>query len=273
VKKEETTTETKEEAVVKEEEPQPVTKRVWKGLDPIVDIRDKDIQTSLNDFYGLKADALDIEKNFVTRTPEGAKPKRIYYISESIRKILDDDARGQLRISSVGVKIFEKQASSNVKVAYRITQDGLPAILPLMTKQIFRPSLKEFVLLLKERTLVIPEAPPGVEGPKTEEGGETKSYIQQEHMMKRARVVDDGSLTQLRDVWMGCCVAMMRQKDAEDLGFIFNGKPLTISCWRGKITVNLLTSKNETDQVLEKFPEDLKAIKVEELEQTTTAEA
>ena len=33
---------------------------------------------------------------------------------------------------------------------------------------------------------------------------------------------------------------------------MFDGKPLAISCWRGTITVNLLTTKNETEQLLEK---------------------
>ena len=153
-----------------------------------------------------------------------------------------------------------------------------------MTKQIFRPTLEEFVSLLKHRTLVVPDPPPGLpveqaappaevkpeenvkeevkEEGKAVDGSEAKkedgnteegSYIKKQHMMDRAKVSDEATLNDLKDVHMGCCVAMLRQEDAEKLGFIFNGKPLAISCWRGKITINLLTNKNETDQIREKF--------------------
>ena len=117
--------------------------------------------------------------------------------------------------------------------------------------------------LLRERTLVIPDPPPGYEPPKAEEGGDASEggdggYIKKQHMLERASVEDPGTLEQMKSINMGCCVAMMKDEDAERLGFVFDGKPLAISCWRGTITVNLLTSKIETDQLLDKFPKELR---------------
>ena len=110
----------------------------WKGIDPVVPVDDEEIKRSLRDFYGIEEKDFDIGKAFVTRTPRGSMPKRIYYVSDSIRKILDEDRDQDIRITSVGVKIFEKQTAKHVNTKYRITQEGLPAVLPLMTKQIFR---------------------------------------------------------------------------------------------------------------------------------------
>merc|ERR1712113_1094671 len=83
-------------------------------------------------------------------------------------------------------------------------------------------------------------------------------------MLSKPSIEDEETLKHFRDIYMGCCVAMMRDEDAEKYGFIFNGKPLSISCWRGKITVNLLASKNETEQILEKFPSEFKKVKAKE---------
>lgn len=40
--------------------------------------------------------------------------------------------------------------------AYRISQDGLPVILPHITKQILRPTATEMLRILKERYVVVP---------------------------------------------------------------------------------------------------------------------
>ena len=169
-------------------------------------------------------------------------------------------------------------------------------MLPLLTKQVFTPTLEEYMSMLLNRTLVIPDPPPtspgaggeggeggeggggggggGVGDAKNTAGGEgTKAapgegagegasalpYIQKEHMLEKPKFEDALSLQQLKSVYMGCCVASLREEDALRLGFVFHGKPLSICCWRGKITMNLLTSKNETLQVFEKFPNELKA--------------
>lgn len=124
--------------------------------------------------------------------------------------------------------------------------------------------------LLKDRTLVIPEAPPSLkddavkekEDAKDEVHGQTGegegSYIQKEQMLSRPKISDEETLKDFRSVKMGCCIAMMRDEDAKRLDFVFNGKPLSVACWRGNLTVNLLTTKNETEQLLEKFPSEFR---------------
>eukprot|EP00216_Chloropicon_sp_CCMP2111_P005168 CAMPEP_0198248120 /NCGR_PEP_ID=MMETSP1446-20131203/46816_1 /TAXON_ID=1461542 ORGANISM="Unidentified sp, Strain CCMP2111" /NCGR_SAMPLE_ID=MMETSP1446 /ASSEMBLY_ACC=CAM_ASM_001112 /LENGTH=805 /DNA_ID=CAMNT_0043932449 /DNA_START=54 /DNA_END=2470 /DNA_ORIENTATION=+ len=250
----------------------PLRQKRWKGIDPILPVLEDEATKALFDFYGIDS-AFPIRRNLITRTPHGCKPKRIYYISSSIKSIIERDRLEKLRISAVGVKIFEKQTNETVRTNYRIAQEGLPAILPFLTKQVFRPTLKEFVALLKNRTLVIPEAPPGLAKPENvatddqaagnaakQDGDSSKStgYIEKEHMLERPKISEESTLAQLRSVHMGCCIAMMQTEDAERLGFMFNGSPLALSCWRGKITVNLLTSSNETNQILEKFPEEVR---------------
>ena len=102
---------------------------------------------------------------------------------------------------------------------------------------------------------MIPDKPPGVEldVPELEAGEDgAGGYIKKQHMLERACVKDPGTLEQMKQIYMGCCVAVMKDEDAHKHGFLFDGKPLAISCWRGTITVNLLTTKNETEQLLEK---------------------
>ena len=281
VAKSEEKTEEKPATNTSNSERKPTNSR-WKGVDPVVRIDDEKIQQSLRDFFGIESSSFDMSKNFITRTPLGSKPKRLYLVSDSIRKILDADQNSRIKITSVGVKIFEKQSSPNVKVAYRISQEGLPAVLPLVSKQVFRPTLDEFRLLLEKRTLVINDAPPGIEEvmdaepsspppapPAAAEGGEEvkkeeeevkkeegavlTGYIKNPFMLERPSLKDEETMRQLKSVYMGCCIAMMRDEDAERLGLVFDGVPFAITCWRGKISINLLTTKNETAQLLEKF--------------------
>ena len=39
---------------------------------------------------------------------------------------------------------------------YRLVQDGVPAILPYITKQLLQPTVDEFLALVQERYMVLP---------------------------------------------------------------------------------------------------------------------
>ena len=67
----------------------------------------------------------------------------------------------------------------------------------------------------------------------------------------RSHLSNPATLEQLRGVAMGCCVGLMSEADAADLGFERND--LAIACWRGRANLNILVSKQEAAQLRERI--------------------
>ncbi|KAI5436918.1 hypothetical protein KIW84_023155 [Lathyrus oleraceus] len=82
--------------------------------------------------------------------------KRIYYVSKFVKDILELNfsAGQQLKITSVGMKMFERQTAregTDAPCAFRISSEGLPLILPYITKQIIQASPVDFKHLLQDK--------------------------------------------------------------------------------------------------------------------------
>ncbi|KAE9450012.1 hypothetical protein C3L33_18088, partial [Rhododendron williamsianum] len=135
----------------------------WRGVDPVVFFTNDAIVGSIKTFYGID-ESFPFTGHLVTRNSDTDRVKRIYYVSKSVKDILELNFNGgqQLKITSVGLKMFlalefqERQSSkegSLTQCAFRISSEGLPLLLPFITKQIVEASPIDFKHLLQYKTI------------------------------------------------------------------------------------------------------------------------
>jgi multisite-specific tRNA:(cytosine-C5)-methyltransferase/tRNA (cytosine34-C5)-methyltransferase len=77
----------------------------WKGVDPVLFFKDEVVIKSIISFFGIK-ESFPLQGHLVTRSTDNAR--RIYYVSKSVKKILELNAEvgEQLKIVSLGIKMF-----------------------------------------------------------------------------------------------------------------------------------------------------------------------
>lgn len=112
------------------------------------------------EYYGLAPD-FPLSSQLVARSLEAARPKRLYFVAQPLMDVMVADAQESLKIISVGLKVFERQEiregdSPDSCCSYRIAQEGLPLILPHLTKQRVQSGRPEFIELLRDRYLMLP---------------------------------------------------------------------------------------------------------------------
>jgi len=83
----------------------------WKGLYPVVFLRDQTGINGIKTFYGIKDESFPLYGHLVTRNSDissHGNVKRIYYVSKAVKNVLElNFAVGKpLKISSVGLKMF-----------------------------------------------------------------------------------------------------------------------------------------------------------------------
>ncbi|CAL0329934.1 unnamed protein product [Lupinus luteus] len=127
----------------------------WRGVDPVVFFKDEAIINSIRAFYGI-SEQFPLDGHLVTRNNEAGHVKRIYYVSKSVKDVikLNFSVGQQLKITSVGLKMFERQSAregSDAPCAFRVSSEGLPLVLPYMTKQILHASPEVFKRLLQDK--------------------------------------------------------------------------------------------------------------------------
>lgn len=79
----------------------------WRGVDPVVFFKDETIINSIRDFYGID-ERFPFNGHLVTRNSDTNHVKRIYYISKSVKDVLELNFKvgQQLKITSIGLKMF-----------------------------------------------------------------------------------------------------------------------------------------------------------------------
>ena len=195
-----------------------------KGIDPIIMWNDPAVISSLHDFYGIAADKFPFETNLLVRSVD-AKPKRVYYVSEPVRRIMEINASThELKVVVVGIKLFERQEvkGATVPCSYRLAQEGLGMLDRLMTKQVVRLSLKEMHDILAARSL-----------PRHHFEGHTGE--------------------QLDACYQGCCVIRLREGETLPPGTVEGAAPLAVTCWKGPASLNLLIPATEAFVILEQL--------------------
>jgi len=87
----------------------------WRGIDPVVFFKDEGVIDSIKAFYGID-DQFPFNGHLVTRNSDTSHVKRIYYISKSVKDVLELNfsVGQQLKITSVGLKVFVSILSSQL---------------------------------------------------------------------------------------------------------------------------------------------------------------
>ncbi|KAM7276664.1 hypothetical protein ACFE04_018530 [Oxalis oulophora] len=203
----------------------------WKGVDPVVFLKDENVIESIKTFYGL-IESFPFEGHLITRNSDTSHVKRIYYISKSIKDILELNLRSgqQLKITSVGLKMFERQTSqegTSTPCLFRISSEGLPLILPYITKQIIHATLTDFQNLLQYKSI------------------------------KFANFADPEFGEKASNLEMGCCVVVLKQdEDTNALPDVKNvdySSTIAIGCWRGKASLCVMVTALDCQELLERL--------------------
>ncbi|XP_052188325.1 uncharacterized protein LOC127798767 [Diospyros lotus] len=204
------------------------TQGKWRGVDPVVFYTNNAIVDSIKTFYGID-ESFPFNGHLVTRNSDTNHVKRIYYVSRSVKEVLELNLRGgqQLKITSVGLKMFERQSSKEGSLspcAFRISSEGLPLLLPHMTKQLLYASPMDFKHLLQYKTI------------------------------KFADFVDAEFGEAASKLMLGCCVVIL-QKDGEKASSAcqVDASTIAIGCWRGRSNVSVMVTAIDCQELLERL--------------------
>ncbi|TYH79188.1 hypothetical protein ES332_D03G045500v1 [Gossypium tomentosum] len=199
----------------------------WKGVDPVLFFQDETIINSIKAFYGID-ESFPFTGHLVTRNKDANHVKRIYYVSKSVKDVLDLNFRvgQQLKITSVGLKMFERQSSREGSLApcsFRISSEGLPVILPYITKQILYASPADFKHLLQYKSI------------------------------KFADFVDADFGQKAADLILGCCVIVLREGDKLSDHIQADASAIAIGCWKGRSSLSVMVTAMDCQELLERL--------------------
>lgn len=264
----------------------------WHGIDPIVPFIDEKHLKDMQSFFGLSEDC-PILSSLIARNIE-SRPKRLNYLSSGSKKLLQMDYRERLKVTIAGVKIFERQEDKNniLGCSYRVAQEGLAWFLPHAKRQVFYPTMEEFLAILTKRAVNLPQSikvhistndvadnahaieessrkKSDVDGmgqkdiSKAQDEEETKvkestGDAPAQEQIKEAEVryslEHPKTIEQLSRVDYGGCIAILHQDEADRLGVVAPPyAPFAVSCWRGRGSLNVLVSKQECIQMAERL--------------------
>jgi multisite-specific tRNA:(cytosine-C5)-methyltransferase len=199
----------------------------WKGFDPVVFVKDETVINGIKEFYGIKDESFPLHGHLVARNTDTSSVKRIYYVSKSVKEVLQlNFAVGQqLKIASVGLKMFERQSAkegSSTLCPFRISSEGLPVILPYITKQVLYTPMADFKLLLQDKSI------------------------------KFHDFVNPQLAQKATDLVMGSCVVILSDGEVPVKA---DASTIAISCWRGKASLAVMATVADCQELLERFAE------------------
>lgn len=250
----------------------------WKGIDPFWPYKNAEMLSKISDFYGIAAEG-PLMANLLARSTDPL-PRKLLYLSDGPKLLMQMDSRSKLKIVNAGVKVFERQDSKGAQMPdscrYRISQEGIHIVLPHMTKQLVKLSTDEFSMLLRDR--VVRHC---VEGDK---GGDGAGVGAADAVSVEGRAIDDPSETKvvekvatfenpktqecIASMAPGCCVVLIAEEDLKILGVmdrdgdsVVSGslrseQPFVLPCWKGRYSISILISKIDCDQMLDRIESD-----------------
>ncbi|GLC44395.1 hypothetical protein PLESTB_000474300 [Pleodorina starrii] len=262
-------------------------------IDPVAPLEDDAVLSSLYDYYGIPPD-FPLRSQLVMRSLD-RQPKRLYFVARSVLDLMMQDSREALKVVSTGLKVFERQILRDQvnECPYRLSQEGLPLVLPYITRQRIEVPPQVLLTLLRERNLILPEAA-AVEGDTTASGKPRGT---------KPTLTDDKVLAALEPLKLGCIVCELAAEDAHRLGFAASTRaggaeartlatasattgtgvaaeaeadggdggeevtgglaanaPLAVVAWKGKAGVAIMVEKAECAQMIDKLEAELKKL-------------
>jgi len=147
-------------------------------------------------------------------------------VSKSVQDVLELNIKvgERLKITSLGLKIFERQSSKEGSpCTFRLSSEGLPLLLPYITKQILYASAIDFQHLLQYRTIKFPD------------------------------FVDAKFGEEASALLPGCCVVVLREGH-QDIGSIATDpSAIAFVCWKGKTNLCVMVSPLDGKELLERI--------------------
>ncbi|XP_030496373.2 uncharacterized protein LOC115712258 [Cannabis sativa] len=199
----------------------------WKGVDPVIFFKDEVTISNIKAFYGID-ESFPLTGHLVVRNLDNNHVKRIYYISKSVKDVLQLNLSvgQQLKIASIGLKMFERQTSregSSAPCIFRISSEGLPVILPYVTKQILYASPVDFKHLLQYKSI------------------------------KFADFVDAEFGKKVSELLLGSCVIVLgKDGQATSSPIQVDESTIAISCWKGKASLTVMVNAVDCQEMLER---------------------
>ncbi|CAN4126729.1 unnamed protein product [Withania somnifera] len=199
----------------------------WRGVDPVVFYKEEAVVGKIKDFYGIKESFL-FEGYLITRNSDMNHVKRIYYVSKSVKEVLHLNFLGgqQLKIASVGLKMFERQTSKDGASApciFRISSEGLPLVLPHITKQILYASPADFKHLLQYKSIKFGD------------------FVDAEFGEKASQLL------------LGCCVVVLKKENKTLSEAQADPSTIAIGCWRGRANISVMVTALDCQELLERL--------------------
>ncbi|XP_023219253.1 tRNA (cytosine(34)-C(5))-methyltransferase-like [Centruroides sculpturatus] len=136
--------ETKDES---DKSPPRKKKKIWGYKeDPYIFFKEEGIiWPNIRDFY--KLDSFPY-KQLLSRCA-GERKKNLYFVSEAAKNIVQNNI-DFVKIINTGVRVFCRSDNKDAKCNFRLSQEGVPIILPFMEGRILHISLEDLILLLTE---------------------------------------------------------------------------------------------------------------------------
>ncbi|KAK4256674.1 hypothetical protein QN277_006366 [Acacia crassicarpa] len=200
----------------------------WRGVDPVIFFKDDIIMNSIKAFYGID-EQFPFNGHLISRNNDPNHVKRIYYVSKSVKDVLELNfsVGQQLKIASIGLKMFERQSSregSSAPCSFRISSEGLPVILPYITKQILHASPVDFKCLLQNRAV------------------------------RFADFVDTEFGEKAANLKLGCCVVVLGKGNRADLeSFQVDESTIAIGGWKGRASLTVMVTETDCQELLERL--------------------
>ncbi|KAJ9170386.1 hypothetical protein P3X46_018498 [Hevea brasiliensis] len=199
----------------------------WKGVDPVILFKDEATINSIKEFYGID-ESFPFSGHLISRNSDTNHVKRIYYISKSVKDILELNllVGQQLKISSVGLKMFEQQTSrvgTTAPCAFRISSEGLPVILSHITKQILYASTVDFKHLLQYKAVKF------------------KDFVDAEFGEKASKLM------------LGCSVVVLRDTKTLAEPIQVDASTIAIGCWKGRASLSVMVTAIDCQELLERL--------------------
>ncbi|KAL0075394.1 S-adenosyl-L-methionine-dependent methyltransferase [Phycomyces blakesleeanus] len=175
----------------------------------------------IRNFYGIEADFP--RDQFLLRSEEVAKNRSIYYISKSVKAVLEAPDIERLHVVNTGVRLFVRQGSLvEGGCPFRVTSEGLPMLERIISeRRRVHINHAELKTLLTQAFPTIDEFEPATQ-------------------------------TRLAEMERGCCIVHIDLSSASDAA-PESIIPMTLPVWRGKTSLNVLINKQDKTSLCQRI--------------------